>query len=259
MSMDVTNAAAATRPRLSIVVPALNEADNLRALAEQIDAAVIREGVLAELIVVDDGSSDDTPAVLAALMRRYVWVRGLRHDRPLGQSRAMYDGIQAARGQYVATLDADLQNDPADLPRMLQLVETGQADMVQGDRSANRRDNAVRRCTSWIGRSARRALLGDAVRDTGCSARVVKSEFAKRLPLTFRGMHRFMPVYARMLGARVIEMPVNHRPRMAGTTKYGLGVFSRAWPGLVDCLAMRWMLKRYRSGSVMTLNGEDLR
>ncbi len=259
MSMAATNPPATARPRLSIVVPALDEAANLRPLVEQIDHAVLREGILAELIVVDDGSSDDTPAVLAALMRSYPWVRGLRHDRTLGQSRAMHDGIQAARGQYVATLDADLQNDPADLPRMLQLIETDHADMVQGDRSRNRRDNAVRRCTSWIGRSARRALLGDTVRDTGCSARVMKAEHAKRMPLTFRGMHRFMPVYAKMLGARVIETPVNHRPRMAGSTKYGLGVFSRAWPGLVDCLAVRWMLKRHRAGGVTTMHGEEAR
>lgn len=259
MMTDATHAPAHPRPRLSIVVPALNEADNLRSLVEQIDRTVIREDIHAELILVDDGSSDDTPAVLAALRQSYSWVQALRHDRTLGQSRAMFDGIAAARGQYVATLDADLQNDPADLAKMLHLIETSTCDMVQGDRSGNRRDNFVRKVTSWIGRTTRYVLLGDTVRDTGCSARIVKAEIAKRFPLHFRGMHRFMPIYAKMLGARITEMPVNHRPRMAGTTKYGLGIFSRALPGLVDCLAVRWMLHRYRSENVMTFNEDDLR
>lgn len=259
MNTPAEPAPAATPPRLSIVVPALNEADNLRPLVEQVEASIIREGVYAELIVVDDGSSDDTAAVLAALMKRYTWVRGLRHELPLGQSRAMFDGIHAARGQFIATLDADLQNDPADLPAMLRLIESGQADLVQGDRSRNRRDNWIRRRTSGIGRAFRRMLLGDRVRDTGCSARVMKADTARRLPLMFKGMHRFIPAHAALQGATIAELAVNHRPRMAGTTKYGLGMFSRAWPGLMDCFAMRWMQKRYRAGAVTPMRPEASR
>ncbi|HEX7008473.1 MAG TPA: glycosyltransferase, partial [Phycisphaeraceae bacterium] len=154
------------------------------------------------------------------------------------------------RGLFIATLDADLQNDPADLPAMLELVRSGQADMVQGDRSRNRQDNVVRRVGSVVGRRFRRWLLGDPIRDTGCSARVVRAHIAKQFPLQFKGMHRFMPVYARMLGAQVVEMPVNHRPRAAGQTKYGLGVLNRGIAGFIDCLALRWMMKRYRDTTV---------
>lgn len=231
---------------LSIIVPALNEEDNIAPLVEQVRACVIGAGVDAELIVVDDGSTDRTPQALAEAAAKYGWVRALRRPRAMGQSAAMHAGIQAARGKLVATLDADLQNDPADLPRMLKVLEEQGADLVQGDRSHNRRDNVVRRGTSWIGRATRRCLLGDCVRDTGCSARVMRASFARQLPLQFRGMHRFIPVYARMLGARVVEMPVTHRPRTAGTTKYGLGILSRGWSGFFDCLVVRWMLNRYR-------------
>lgn len=233
-------------PTLSIVIPALNEEANIGPLVEQVRQSVCEQGIDAELIVVDDGSTDGTLERLRELAGRYPWVRPLHRDRPAGQSAAMFAGIQAARGEYVATLDADLQNDPADLAAMLALVQRGEADMVQGDRSANRRDNLVRRVGSIVGRRARRWLLGDPIRDTGCSARVLRADIARKLPLQFKGMHRFIPVYARMLGARVTEMPVHHRPRVAGETKYGLGVLSRALPGLVDCLAVRWMLRRHR-------------
>ena len=159
----------------------------------------------------------------------------------------MYAGIRAAGGRYVATLDADLQNDPGDLPAMLTKLEESGADMVQGDRSANRRDNVVRRYGSIVGRKARAWLLGDAVRDTGCSARVMRAELAKQVPLQFRGMHRFIPVYIRIVGGEVLEMPANHRPRVAGQTKYGLGVLNRGIVGFFDLLSVRWMSKRYRN------------
>src|SRR5690606_13961811 len=137
-------------------------------------------------------------------------------------------------------------NDPADLVPMLERLLADQADMIQGDRSQNRRDNAIRKLTSKIGRWARRIMIGDHVRDTGCSARVVKAALAKQFPLEFKGMHRFLPAYAQMTGARVIEMPVNHRPRQHGVTKYGLGIVKRGWQGGRDLLAVRWMMNRYR-------------
>jgi dolichol-phosphate mannosyltransferase len=146
----------------------------------------------------------------------------------------------------VAVLDADLQNDPADLVKMHELMERTGADMVQGDRSHARRDNVVRRVGSVVGRTFRRWLLGDTIRDTGCSLRLMKREIALGIPLEFAGMHRFIPVTARHLGYTVVEMPVNHRARAAGTTKYGLGITKRAIPGLVDLLAVRWMRKRRR-------------
>ena len=231
---------------LSIVVPAFNEQDNVDALVEQVRFAVLGAGIAAELIVVDDGSTDDTAARVAALADDRPWLRVLRQGRRLGQSAAMYRGIQAARGRYLATLDADLQNDPADLPAMLALLHAGEADMVQGDRSANRRDNVVRRVASVVGRKARRWILADPTRDTGCSTRVLRTDDARRFPLYLHGMHRFLPACARMYGLRVVERPVHHRRRHAGQTKYGLGVMSRAVSGLCDCLAVRWMRHRYR-------------
>ena len=230
---------------LSIVVPALNEEDNIDALVAEVKAAILDKGIVAELIVVDDGSTDTTPAKLAAAAGVYPWVKPLRRDKAQGQSSAMYAGIQAARGTFIATLDADLQNDPADLPPMLEKIRGNEYDMAQGDRSANRRDNAIRRLSSWVGRTARNMILSDKIRDTGCTTRVVRSSIAKQFPLMFKGMHRFMPIYARMLGARIVEMPVHHRPRVAGVAKYG--VLNRGFVGLIDCFAMRWMLKRHRS------------
>lgn len=235
-------------PTLSIVVPALNEQDNVRPLVQEVRDAVVAQNIDTELIVVNDGSTDETAARLAALQSEYPWLRVLHRAKAQGQSAAMYAGIQAARGTYIGMLDADLQNDPADLPPMLKRCLAGEADMVQGDRSANRRDTPVRRISSWVGRTARKLLLGDTIRDTGCTARVVRADIAKQFPLQFKGMHRFLPAYAKMLGARVAEQSVNHRPRTAGEAKYG--ILNRGPSGLVDCFAMRWMIKRHRNVAV---------
>lgn len=237
---------------LSIVVPALDEEDSVGPLVREVELGVRGAGVEAELIVVDDGSTDRTLERLRALVvegdgRR--WLRVLHRDRPQGQSAAMHAGILAARGRYIATLDADLQNDPAELPAMLRLLQREGAGMVQGDRSAARRDNAVRRAGSVVGRKARNWLLRDPTRDTGCSARVMRADLAKAIPLQFKGMHRFFPAYIRLSGGRVIELPVQHRPRAAGQTKYGLGVFNRGFAGMLDLLAVRWMSRRIRDAA----------
>ncbi len=155
----------------------------------------------------------------------------------------MWTGFRQANGAHLATLDADRQNDPGDLVKMLALIQSGQADMVQGDRSAHRRDNWIRRKSSWVGRKTRGLLLSDPVRDTACAARLMKRELGLQLPLHFRGMHRFTAAYLSMLGAKVAQMPVNHRPRVAGKAKFG--VWNRAIPGLRDCLSVRWMKQRY--------------
>lgn len=231
---------------LSIVVPALNEADNVAQLLAQIDQHVVKVVPQTELIVVDDGSTDQTLAHLQALAASHPWLRVLHRPCPMGQSAAMGAGIAAARGRFIATLDADLQNDPADLPNMLHLLEKHQADLVQGDRSRDRRDTLVRRVGSVVGRLARRWLLGDPVRDTGCSARVMRCKYARRIPLQFRGMHRFIPAWVAIMGGVVIETPVSHRARLAGTTKYGMGVLTRGPAGLRDLFAVRWMRSRWR-------------
>ena len=243
-------------PELSIVVPALDEQDNVGPLVARIEAEMAKAGVRAELIVVDDGSRDATLARLKELAASRPWLRVLHRPQPKGQSSALYAGIHAARAPFIATLDADLQNDPADLPAMLKTVRDGAADMAQG-RRARRRDNLVRKVSSWVGRTARRLILGDTIRDTGCSTRVLRADIARQLPLQFAGLHRFMPVYVRLLGATVVEVPVHHQPRAAGVTKYG--IMNRAIVGLFDCFAVRWMRRRLRSTDCTVIEHESSR
>ena len=236
-------------PDVSVVAPAHNERENIAELVRQIEAAMKAGGIRYEIVVVDDGSTDGTREAVECLMRdrpalRCVAMLGTPPGKGNGQSAAFHAGFRAARAPLIATLDADLQNDPADLPAMLDLMRSSGADMVQGDRSRARRDSAVRRWGSVVGRLFRRWLLGDTIRDTGCSLRVMRREVALALPLEFRGAHRFIPVTARHLGYTVVEMPVNHRARTAGETKYGMGIAQRAIPGLIDCFAVRWMRSR---------------
>ena len=157
----------------------------------------------------------------------------------------------------MASLDADLQNDPADIPKLVMRMRETAADMVQGDRSHARADNVIRRVTSIIGRTFRGMILADTIRDTGCSLRVMRREIAVKLPLELKGMHRFIPVTARHLGYKVVEMPVNHRPRVAGETKYGMGILQRALPGLIDCFAVRYMRNRRRPVDCVELQSSE--
>jgi len=245
---------------LSVIAPARDEGENLAHLVREITEALDGSGLDYEIIIVDDASTDGTPDLLRHLLPAFPRLRALRLDapaawphRPNGQSAAFKAGIDAARGRLIATLDADGQSDPADLPRLLALWRRSGADMVQGDRAQARCDSAVRRIGSAVGRITRRLLLGDAVRDTGCSLRIMARDLALALPLQYRGIHRFIPHAARQLGAAIIEAPVNHRPRRGGRTKYSnLG---RAWPGFIDCLAMRWMRSRRVDASTVELTG----
>lgn len=238
---------------LTVVAPARDEADNVRPLIEQIGAALTPTGIGFEFLLVDDASSDGTPDRARALMGEFPWVRVISLPAPAGgggngQSAAFRVGFAAARGDLIGVLDADLQNDPADLARMVAHLRDTGADFVQGDRSAARRagDPWIRQAGSVVGRVFRRMILGDSIRDTGCSLRVMKREIAQGLPLDFKGMHRFIPVTARHLGYTVVELPVAHRARHAGEPKYGLGITQRALPGLIDCFAVRWMSRRRR-------------
>ncbi|MDX2147874.1 MAG: glycosyltransferase [Planctomycetota bacterium] len=252
---------------LSLVAPAHNEQDNIHALVSEVERVftLLREsrGLVCEFIVVDDGSTDSTRGRVLELAATRPWLRCVAMTRTPpgrgnGQSAAFKAGFAATRGKLVAVLDADLQNDPADLPAMLDLLARDHADFVQGDRSHNRRDTLVRRYGSIVGRVFRRALLGDTIRDTGCSLRLMRREIAVQLPLEFRGMHRFIPVMARHMGAKVVEMPVRHRPRAAGETKYGSGL-RRALPGLVDCFAVRYMRDRRRPTASVEVHAEESR
>ena len=230
---------------LSVVAPAHNEAGNLAPLLAQIREAFRSTGLRVQVLLVDDGSTDATADELDALARRDPDLRVLRQKPARGQSAALGHGIAAATAPLIATLDADLQNDPADLPAMLALLRDRRADLVQGDRTAGRRDHAGRRAASAIGRLFRRMLLNDSVRDTGCATRVLRADLARRLPLDHDGMHRFIPACTAALGGYVVETRVNHRPRHAGQTKYGTGIFKRGLPGLRGCFFVRRLQRQH--------------
>ncbi len=253
---------AGSTPDISVVAPAHNEQENIARLVQEIDAALRSSTLSFEAILVDDGSTDATRSTIVALMTDRPWLRCVAmKDTPPGkgngQSAAFHAGFRAARGRLIAVLDADLQNDPREIPALVARMRETNADLVQGDRSHARKDNLVRRVGSIVGRLFRRWLLEDSVRDTGCSLRVMTRELALRLPLEFRGMHRFIPITARHLGYAVVETHVTHRPREFGTTKYGLGIWQRALPGLRDLFAVRWMNSRRRPTSCVEITRED--
>jgi dolichol-phosphate mannosyltransferase len=220
------------------VVPVYEERDNLEPLHQELSAALAAVPGGVEFVYVDDGSRDGSAEVLADLAKRDERVRVLRFERNTGQTAAFAAGFEAARGEVVATLDADLQNDPADLPRLLAALDG--ADVVNGVRMG-RRDGFVRKLSSRIGNSFRNWVTQESVTDVGCSLRVMRAAYVKRVKL-YRGMHRFLPTLLRMEGARVVELPVSHRPRRHGRSKYGIA--NRLFVGLEDVFAVRWMQKR---------------
>ncbi len=234
---------------LSIIAPAHNEQDNIPGLIEDVRSAMSSTDLRFEMIVIDDGSTDATGQRLIEQMAAHSWLRvfAMRNTPPgrgNGQSAAFFVGLRQARGELVALMDADRQNDPSDLPAMIAQLRERNVDMIQGDRSHARRDTFIRRRSSGVGRWFRRTLLGDTIRDTGCSLRVFKREIGLKLPLQYKGLHRFIPFYVRTLGYRVEQMQVNHRARQAGEAKYG--IWNRALPGLIDLIAVRWMRNRLR-------------
>lgn len=225
-------------PRVTLVVPAHDEEESLRPLVREIRAAL--EGVPYEVVLVDDGSTDGTLEVMLELAAEDPAVRVVRQRPNLGQSAALRAGWRIARAPVVVTLDADLQNDPADVPRLLATLDEGW-DVVNGVRQ-DRQDGLVRRVSSRIANSVRNRLTGDSVTDIGCTLRACRTELLRDLPM-FDGMHRFLPTLLRFAGARVIEIPVRHRPRRFGATKYGIR--NRLWKGIVDLWAVRWMKRHW--------------
>jgi dolichol-phosphate mannosyltransferase len=236
-------AAAVTAIGLTVVIPFLDEAENVAGLLEEL-ARALRDRDDWELIAVDDASGDATAARLAESFVS-LGLRGsiIRHGSTRGQSSALASGFAGARGAWVATLDGDGQNDPADLPRLLALVE-GTADsapaLVCGWRQ-QRRDTLVRRWSSALANRVRAGLLGDATPDTGCGLKLARRSVLVRLPY-FDHMHRFLPALVRRDGGRVLSVPVNHRPRRHGRSKYG--VWNRLWVGLVDLAGVMWLARR---------------
>jgi len=225
---------------LSVVVPLVDEAPNLRPLHAELVPVLETLGAPWEIVYVDDGSRDEGPSILAALARDDPRVHVVLLARNYGQSTALIAGAEAARGRWMATLDADGQNDPADLPALWRVIERGEADAVTGVR-AHRADPWVKRVSSRIANSVRDRLSGDRVTDVGCSLRIFPREALLRA-VRFEGMHRFLPTLLRMNGCTVVERTVGHRPRRAGRTKYGIG--NRLWRGLADLLMVRRLRRR---------------
>lgn len=223
---------------LTLVIPVYNERDNLEPLMREIGAGLAGAPWRYEVLMVDDGSSDGSEEVLRRLQAAHPELRVVRFVRNAGQTAAMEAGFRRARGRVVVTLDADLQNDPADIPRLVRELEGW--DAVVGVRSV-RRDSLVRRVSSRIANYVRNWLSDETITDTGCSLKAYRKEALDRLKL-YRGMHRFLPTLLKMEGYRVREMPVGHRARAHGDSKYGIG--NRLVPSFVDLLAVRWMKKR---------------
>jgi glycosyltransferase involved in cell wall biosynthesis len=226
-------------PDLSIVVPVFNEEDSLAQLVREITAAMAPLPASYEVVFVDDGSTDRSREVLRELASGDGRLRIAAMPRNSGQSAALASGFRLARGQAVVTLDADLQNDPADIPRVLRALDG--VGMVSGVRR-NRRDDWLRRASSRIANRVRRWVLDDGVTDVGCSLKAYQAEYLRRIP-AFNGFHRFLPALVRMAGGSVREVDVNHRPRVHGISKYG--VHNRLWRGIADLLGVRWMRRRW--------------
>lgn len=231
---------------VSVLIPAKNEADNLPSLLAEVATALAGEAY--EIIVVDDGSTDHTEAALRALKSSgFPQLRLLSHSHSLGQSTSIYHAAQAARGQWLVTLDGDGQNDPADIPGMLALVrgcegQAGGVKLVAGHR-INRRDTASKRWASRFANDLRGRLLKDETPDTGCGLKVIEREAFLRLPY-FDHMHRFIPALIKRHNGRMIVHPVNHRPRSAGVSNYGN--LDRALVGILDLFGAWWLIKRTR-------------
>ena len=229
-----------TQPDLSVVFPVYNEEENIPLLLREIAAALEGKNLTYEIVAVDDGSTDRSLEVLRASRGEHPTLRVLALEKNSGQTAALDAAWHAARGRLVVSLDADLQNDPADIPAMIENLERSGSDMVIGVR-VNRRDTWSRRMQSRIGNGVRNWITGDRITDTGCSLKLVRREAIDRVRL-FTGMHRFLPTLVRYAGYKVTEMPVNHRSRRFGQSKYG--AMNRAFRGLADCFAVRWMGKR---------------
>ena len=220
-------------PAVSVVVPLFNEEENMPILQTEMHAAL--RGLDYEIIFVDDGSVDRT----AERIKPAPNVRTIRFEKNAGQSAAIYAGLMAARGATAVVIDGDLQNDPADIPRLLAEVARG-ADLVCGYR-VKRQDTLVKRLTSRIANTVRSRYTKDGVRDTGCTLKAMRRECLSAL-VPFKGMHRFIPALVKAAGYRLVEIPVNHRPRRFGQSKYSLG--NRALRATVDMFGVRWLLSR---------------
>jgi dolichol-phosphate mannosyltransferase len=233
-------------PLVSVVVPVKNEAPNIAPLIAELRTALA--GVAHEIVYVDDGSDDGTAEALRQAAAAGPLVRR-RHVRSCGQSAAIVTGVRAAQGEWIATLDGDGQNDPADIPALLARAQAEAGLVLVAGHRVNRRDNLTKRITSRLANDLRAALLGDATPDTGCGLKMFRRAAFLALP-AFDHMHRFLPALFIRDGGRVISVPVNHRPRLRGASKYG--TLDRALVGVFDLAGVAWLQRRWRRPVVET-------
>lgn len=236
---------------LSVVIPVKDEAENIENLARELSWVMGEQPWSWECIWVNDGSTDGSQFILEKLAQGDIRHRYITFERNSGQSAAFWAGFREARGAVLATIDGDGQNDPRDIPRLVQLILSGQVDMANGYR-INRKDSLLRKLSSRIANSFRNAVTGKTVRDVGCSTRTFRRECVECLP-KFAGMHRFLPTLIALQGYRLGEFPVNHRPRLRGKSKYS--IHNRLWVGLVDTLGVLWLRKRVFNYSVRKRSG----
>lgn len=222
---------------ISVMAPSFNERECLPELCRALNDTLSSMGRSYEIIIVDDGSTDDSLAILKEFKTKIPQLRVLSLAQRSGQTAAMEAGFTAARGKYVVTIDADLQNDPADIPAMIELLDADKADMVTGHRH-KRQDSWLRLISTKIANGVRNRLTHENVADSACSLKAYKRQILPKLKL-FDGLHRFLPTIAKMNGFRVMEIPVNHRPRTKGTAKYGM--WNRVFRALRATFAIRWM------------------
>jgi dolichol-phosphate mannosyltransferase len=231
-------------PLVSLVIPVRDEAGAIPALTAEIAQVFSAAGLSWEAVWVDDGSCDRSRALLRELKPPQ---RFIAFERSCGQSAALLAGVLSARGEWIATLDGDGQNDPADLPRLLSKARAESFDLINGIRT-HRHDGWLRRLSSFIANRVRSWVTGPSVSDTGCSTRVIRRAALVTLP-RFDGLHRFLPTLVRMQGGRIGELAVNHRPRVGGRSKYG--VLNRLFRGVRDVIGVRWLMVRQRPWHVV--------
>lgn len=221
----------------SIIVPVHNESDNILPLLYEFDSTFGRHDTF-EVIYVDDASTDSTARVLRAALAKFTWLRVIEHDQQCGQSAALCSGIAVALTSVIATLDGDGQNDPSDIPRLLDLYQASSQETMLAGHRVNRQDDFLKRVSSRVANVARSSYLSDGIPDTGCGLKVFSRELFLHFE-PFDHMHRFLPALAISQGALVKSVPVNHRERIKGETKYGL--HNRLWVGIEDMLGVRWV------------------
>ena len=230
-----------SKPDISIVIPVKDEEENVAPLAVEVGKVMDAAPWSWECLWIDDGSKDLTLTELARTNKQDPRHEFISLDGNFGQAAALYTGFLHARGKLIATLDGDSQNDPADIPRLVTLLVEKNADMVNGQRK-KRRDSLVRRISSFIANAFRNWITNENIHDVGCSIRVFRHECVQHISL-FKGMHRFLPTLVRMAGfTHILEVPVSHRPRLRGQTKYG--IHNRLWVGILDTLGVCWLQGR---------------